>query len=144
MTTERLTVTAGSTHFHAFNGDDGVAHTATTDLINILDTVEVPIVVVRRDSMIAGFNEAAAEVLGLSPSDVGRAARDVSVFAGLPRLEQQCRQVITDGVVCRADFRDGDKWFVVRISPYTSGDRQVIGRTAGKGSLALIGGREGS
>ena len=27
----------------------------------------------------------------------------------------------------RADFRDGDKWFVVRISPYAKGDRQVDG-----------------
>ena len=25
------------------------------------------------------------------------------------------------------DFRDGDRWFVVRISPYANGDRQVTG-----------------
>ena len=32
------------------------------------------------------------------------------------------------GVVeSRADLRDGDKWFVVRIAPYTKGDRQVAG-----------------
>jgi hypothetical protein len=30
-------------------------------------------------------------------------------------------------VESRADFCDGDKWFVVRISPYTQGDRQVTG-----------------
>jgi len=101
--------------------------TAATDLIDILDTVEVPIVVAQGDCTIVCFNKAAADMLGLSAADVGRTCRDILVLAGLPRLEQQCRQVIADGLERRADFRDRDKWFVVRISPYTNGDRQVIG-----------------
>ncbi len=101
------------------------ANTDTTDLISILDAVDVPIVVVRRDCIVAYFNKAAAEALGLSPSDIGRASRDISAFAGLPRLEEQCSQVIDSGVASRADFLDGDKRFVVRISPYAKGDRQV-------------------
>src|SRR2546426_3252568 len=43
------------------------------------------IVVLRRDFMLICFNKAAAGVLRLSPSDIGRASRDVSVLAGLPR-----------------------------------------------------------
>jgi PAS domain S-box-containing protein len=127
MTTERVTLNVGWTGFQGVNGDDAAANTAATDLISILDTVDVPIVVVRRDFVIAGFNKAAADVLGLSPSDIGRASRDISVLAGLPRLEQQCSQVITGGVESRADFREGDKWFVVRITPYTKGNLQVTG-----------------
>src|SRR5712692_2644168 len=123
MTTQRVTLNGGWASFQGVNGDDAAANTATTDLINILDTVEVPIVVLRRNFMIACFNRAAADVLGLSPSDIGRAPGDISVLAGLPRLEQQCSQVITGGVESRVDFRDGDKWFVVRISPYTKRDR---------------------
>jgi PAS domain S-box-containing protein len=49
------------------------------------------------------------------------------VLAGLPRLEQQCSQVIAGGVESRVDLRDGDRWFVVRISPYPRGDRQITG-----------------
>jgi FixJ family two-component response regulator/signal transduction histidine kinase len=45
----------------------------------------------------------------------------------LPQLEEQCGEVIASGVETRADFRDGDKWFVVRIAPYTRGDHQVVG-----------------
>jgi len=100
---------------------------AAIDLIHILDTIEVPIVFVRRDFVIACFNKAAADGLGLSAADVGRTCRDVSVLARLPRLEQQCRQVIADGVEWRADFRDGDRWFVVRISPCSIGDRPISG-----------------
>ena len=77
--------------------------------------------------MVACFNKAAADVLRLSPSDIGRASRDISVLAGLPSLEEQCSEVIAGGVESRVDFRDGDRWFVVRISPYTKGDRQVTG-----------------
>jgi signal transduction histidine kinase len=127
MTTQCVTLNDGWTGFQGVNGDDAAANTATADLINILDTVDVPIVVLRRDFMLDCFNKAAADVLRLSPSDIGRASRDISVLAGLPRLEEQCSQVIASGVGSRADFRDGNKWFVVRISPYTKGDRQVTG-----------------
>ncbi len=124
MTTQPVTLHGGWTGFQRVHGDDAAA---TTELINILDAVDVPIVVVRRDFLIACFNKVAADVLGLSPSDIGRAPRDISVLAGLPRLEELCGQVIASGVESRADFRDGDKWFVVRIAPYTKGDRQVTG-----------------
>jgi hypothetical protein len=116
MTERRLTLDDRWTGFQGVNGNDGAANTAATELINILDTVDVPIVVVRHDITIACFNRA-ADVLGLSPSDIGRACGDISVLAGAPRLQQQCRQVITGGAETRVDFRDRDKWFVVRISP---------------------------
>jgi signal transduction histidine kinase len=105
--------------------DDADAEPA--DLINVLDAVDVPIVVVRRDLVVARFNKAAADTLRLSPSDIDRAFGDVSVFAGLPRLERQCRQAIADGLESRADFRHGNKFFVVRITPYAKGDRQAVG-----------------
>jgi PAS domain S-box-containing protein len=127
MTTQRVPLEGGWIGLQGGNRDDAATDTATTDLIGILDTVEVPIVVVRRDFMIACFNKAAADVLGFSPSDLGRASRDIPVLAGLPRLEEQCAQVIAGGVETRADFRDRDRWFVVRISPFEKSDRQVTG-----------------
>ena len=127
MTAPPVTLKNGWTAFQGVRGDGAVAETATTGLINVLNTVEVPIVVVRRDLLIAGFNDAAADVLGLSASDVGRASRDITALAGLPRLEQQCSEVVSGGVESRTDFRDGERWFVVRMSPYIGGDRQVAG-----------------
>src|SRR6267142_1299455 len=119
MTTPCVTLNDGWTGFQG--------GTATSDLIDILDTVDVPIVVLRRDFMLVCFNRAAAGVLRLSASDIGRASRDISVLAGLPRLEEQCGEVIASGVEARADFRDGDSWFVLRISPYANGERQISG-----------------
>jgi PAS domain-containing protein len=127
MTAQRATLDGGWSGFRAVSGDDAAANTAATDLISILDTVEVPIVVLRNDLVIAGFNKAAADVLRLSPSDIGRASRDIPVLVSLPCLEEQCSQVMASGVECRADFRDGDRCFVTRISPCTRGDRRVTG-----------------
>src|ERR1043165_1779487 len=105
----------------------GAAQPAGLDLIRILDTVELPIVVVGSDQTITCFNEAAANVLGLSRSDLGGALCDVTVLAGFPRLERDCGQVIAGGVESCVDVRDGETRFVVRISPYTIADRRVIG-----------------
>jgi signal transduction histidine kinase len=127
MTRQSVTLSGCWTGFQGVNGDEAAADTATTDLIGILDAVDVPIVVLRRDFMLVSFNRAAADVLRLSPSDIGRASRDIPVLAGLPRLEEQCSQVIASRVETRVDVRDGDKWFVMRISPCTKGDRQVTG-----------------
>jgi len=127
MTTQRVTLNGGWIGRPGVPDDDAPGNAATTDLVNILDTVEVPIVVLRRDSLIAYFNNAAAHVLGLSPSDMGRASRDIPVLAGVPRLEEQCALVFADGAETRADFRNGDKSFVVRLSPYSTRDRQITG-----------------
>jgi PAS domain S-box-containing protein len=127
MTTQHVTLNGGWTSFQGITGDGAAAHMATTDLISILDTVDVPIIVVRRDSVIGCFNRAAADAFGLSTSDIGRPSRHISALAGLAGLEQQCSQVIASGIDSRADLREGDKWFVVRISPFTNGDRQVTG-----------------
>src|SRR5258705_10812042 len=109
------------------SGNGATTNDVTTDLINILDSIEVPIVVVQRALTMAAFNQAAGDALGLSLSDIGRTLRDISVLAGLPLLEQSCSEVLTHGVESRIDFRDEEAWVVVRISPYTGGDERVAG-----------------
>jgi PAS domain S-box-containing protein len=127
MRAGRSSLAGGWTAFQRANGDGVAANTAATDLINILDAVEVPIVVVGLEFRIVCYNRAAADVLGLQPSDIGRASCDISMPSGWPRLEQQCSDVISGGVESRVDFQHGDKWFVVRIAPHSRGDRQAAG-----------------
>jgi PAS domain S-box-containing protein len=126
MTVRRVTPISRWTGFDRVKGNGAAANTAATDLINILDAVDVPIVVVNRDFTIAAFNKAAA-VLGLSRSDIGRSSADLAVFAGCPRLEQHCGEVITGGADSKVDLCDGERWFVVHISPYTQSDREITG-----------------
>ncbi len=127
VTTRRVTPDRSRTGFAGVQAAGGAASTAGADLIGILDAIDVPIIVMGHDFRIAYFNKAAADVLDVSPSDIGRSPRHITAVAGLPRLEEQCSQVIADGIALRADCRDGDRRFVVRISPLTRGDLQVTG-----------------
>jgi PAS domain S-box-containing protein len=113
--------------FGAAHGDAAIATAAPRDVINILDAMEVPIVVLRLDCRIAYFNKAAADVLALARSDIGRAPDDITVLAAVPRLKQRCSEVISAEVDTRVDVRVRDRWFVVRISPHRASDRRVAG-----------------
>src|SRR5215471_14847606 len=112
--------------FPHVNGDSAAANIPSSDVIDILDAVDNPIVVLRRDLTLAWFNKA-ANVLGFLPSDIGRASRDIGVLARAPRLEERCSQVIASRIESCADFRGEPKWFVIRISLYTKADGQVRG-----------------
>ena len=122
MTTQQVGGWAG---FRQLNGDAAKADLVTTDFIDILDTIDVPIVVIGRSFMIASFNRAAAEALRLEPSDIGRSPRDNLMLVGLTQLDEWCAQVMATGAARRHDFHHGDKSFVLRISPYIRSDHEI-------------------
>jgi PAS domain S-box-containing protein len=97
------------------------------DVVGVLDSIDMPVVVVDRDCRVAQFNRAAAEVFGVASSDVGRRACSVQLLADAPEIEQVCVQVMSDGVPSRHDLRSGDRWFLVRISAYAGIEGQVSG-----------------
>jgi PAS domain S-box-containing protein len=108
-------------------GDIATADSVGADMVGILDSIDIPIVVVGRDCKVASFNRAAAETLGLTRSDIGRRTCNMQALADIPEIEQLCIQVMVDGVPSRHDMRNGDRWFLVRISPYTGTGREVGG-----------------
>jgi PAS domain S-box-containing protein len=127
MTMQTLTPNGGWTGYHRTKGDGVAANSITAELIDILDAVDVPIVLVRSDFTIGCFNQAAAEALSLGPSDIGRSPSETSLLTGLLDLEEWCTQAIAAGTPSRHDFRDKHKSYVVQVSPYTRSDRQITG-----------------
>ena len=81
MTAQPPTVIGGWAGFRAVNGVATAANAATTNLISVLDTVDVPIVVVQREFAVAGFNKAAAHALRISLSHVGRPLSHITALA---------------------------------------------------------------
>ena len=124
MTMQALTIEGGWTHFPARNGNDA---SGPVDLITILESVEVPIVLLAPDTTVIGFNRAAAEVLGLTGSDLGRQPVEVAAVFGTNGLNRHCQDVLAAGVESRMDLRDGDRSFVVRISPYRPSGGPISG-----------------
>jgi PAS domain S-box-containing protein len=108
-------------------GDVEIADSVGADVVGVLDSIDMPIVVVDVDCKVAHFNRAATEVFGVATSDVGRRACSVQSLADAPEIEQVCIQVMADGVPSRHDLRNGDRWFLVRISPYAEADHRISG-----------------
>jgi PAS domain S-box-containing protein len=106
---------------------DVASATLAAHVVGVLDSIDFPIVVVDRDCKVTSFNRAAADVLGILPSDIGRRSCNLKALADVPEIEQVCIRVIADEVAARHDLRNGDRWFLVRISPYAGTDRQVSG-----------------
>jgi PAS domain S-box-containing protein len=106
---------------------DNAADFGGVDIISILDSLDIPIVVLGRDCKVTRFNVAAKEVLHFRAADIGLPACDVQALTHLPEIGRLCTQVMVDGLPSRHDMRTGDRWFLVRFSPYTGIDRQVSG-----------------
>src|ERR1700691_532704 len=97
----------------------------TASEIGVLDAVDVPIIVISRECKVARINRAAMTVFGVKASDLGRSLGNT--LAGVEDLNRICTRVITDGAPHRLETRDGDRYFLLRIAPYTGSDRQILG-----------------
>src|ERR1700678_3453329 len=97
----------------------------TASEIGVLDAVDVPIIVISRECKVARINRAAMTVFGLKVSDLGCSLGNT--LAGVEDLNRICTRVITDGAPHRIETRDGDRYFLLRIAPYTGSDRQIVG-----------------
>ena len=107
--------------------DTASADPVSVDVVGILDTIDIPVVVVGRDCKVARFNRAAAETLGATPSNIGRSTSDMQALSAVPDIVEKCMRVMVDGVPARFEMRNGDRWFLVRIVPYTGTDAHVRG-----------------
>ena len=105
----------------------GAANALSADVVGILDTVDVPIIVITRECTLARFNRAATEAFGVAASDIGRPLSDIAALADARDLGKYCAQVMADDVPVRRDMASGDRRFLLRIAPYT----RDSGRSAG-------------
>src|SRR4051812_35299013 len=108
-------------------GSGATAKPHSADLAGILDTIDIPIVVVGRHCKVTHFNRAATETLGVTSSELGRQTCNMQALAGLPRIDQICLEVMADEVPSRRDVRHGDRSFLLHLAPYTSANGQVCG-----------------
>ena len=106
-------------------GDAAISGGITTYDIGLLDAIELPIIVINRDCKVSRINRAATKVLGLAASDVGHSLG--STLPGVVNLDRICTRVFADGAPHQIETRDGDRCFLVRISPYAGSDNQILG-----------------
>jgi two-component system CheB/CheR fusion protein len=99
-----------------------------SDLVNVLGSVEVPIVIVDVSRHIRRFTPKARPILNLLPGDVGRPVDDIRPNLAVDNLDGKIAAVI-DTIVAHEEevqSRDG-RWYRLQIRPYTTVDKKIDG-----------------
>ncbi len=91
----------------------------------ILDALDLPTFVISRDCKVLRVNPAATMAFSVKPSDIGRSPGDI--LGCVENFDRLCAQAMADGAPCRLETRDGDRYFLIRIGPFTAKDGQVAG-----------------
>jgi two-component system CheB/CheR fusion protein len=99
-----------------------------SDLVNLLASVEFPIVMVDNDLRIRRFTPKAEVLFNMIPGDVGRRLGQISSNLLLDDLERLIRETIETLVPAERDVQDrAGRWFSLRVRPYKSLDNRLDG-----------------
>jgi two-component system CheB/CheR fusion protein len=102
--------------------------TANNDLLNVLENVNIPVVIVSNDVRIRRFTPAAQKLLNLLSSDVGRYLGDIRPNMDFDKLGELARQTIETSSFHEAEVRDNlGVWYMLRTRPYKTSEHKVAG-----------------
>src|SRR5262249_28138016 len=91
---------------------------ANNDLLNLLTSVNLPIVMLSHDLSIRRFTPKAEELLGLNATDVGRMLVHIKLKLDVSEFEHMAIQVMRDASPRQREFRQGKTWYRLRVTPY--------------------------
>jgi two-component system CheB/CheR fusion protein len=112
---------------------------ANNDLVNLLASVDLPIVMLDSGLRIRRFNPTAQRVLNLIAADVGRPIHDLKLTLVIKELEPMIVDVIETLEVRELEVRNrGGQSYLLRIRPYRTIDNKIEGAV-----LVLIEGLKG-
>jgi len=104
------------------------------DLVNLLASIEIPIVMLDGALRMRRFNPAAQRLLNFIPSDLGRSINDINTKLHVENLEELIREVIETLEVREVEVKDrAGRWQSLRIRPYKTTDNKIDGAV-----LALV------
>jgi signal transduction histidine kinase/ActR/RegA family two-component response regulator len=89
----------------------------------IIDGIDLPIVVVDRAITLVRINAAARRALGLGRAENGTTlSASAALLPAAANLESLCAAVIAGGAAADCRIRLRDQWFLVRVTPLSSGE----------------------
>jgi two-component system, chemotaxis family, CheB/CheR fusion protein len=98
------------------------------DLVNLLNSVNIPIVMLGQDLSVRRFTPQAEKVLGLSAVDVGRSISNIRLKIDVGYLEQAVLDVLRDIIPKQQQVKDeGGNSYTLRITPYRTSDNKIDG-----------------
>ena len=112
---------------------------ANSDLINLLETIDFPIIMVGVDGQIRHFTPAAGKLLNLIPSDIGRLIGNIKQnFDGL-NLQALIAEVIETIAIKEQEINgDDDRYFRLQVRPYKTIDNRINGAVISFVDITLL------
>jgi two-component system CheB/CheR fusion protein len=99
-----------------------------SDLVNLLATVDIPLLILDRERRIRRFTPRARSILNVLASDVGRPFDDIKTNIAVPDLDRQIAEVVETLVMRESEVQDRDgRWYRMQIRPYKTTDNRIDG-----------------
>ena len=122
-TNEELTTV--NDELHSRNQD---VSQANADLMNLINTVDIPVVMLDAERRIKRFTPTARAVLNVQPSDVGRSIDEIKPNVSGLDLEQQVAAVVASGGASELEIQDRQgHWYRMQMRPSQSSDSKIDG-----------------
>ncbi|HTB76590.1 MAG TPA: CheR family methyltransferase, partial [Polyangiaceae bacterium] len=98
------------------------------DLVNLLTTVDIPVLILDSERRIRRFTPKARRILNVLPTDVGRPFEDIKTNIDVADLDHQIAEVIETMAVKEWEVQDRDgHWYRLQIRPYKATDNRIDG-----------------
>ena len=98
------------------------------DLLNLLGSMNMPIVMTSGDLRIRRFTPSAEKVLRLIPTDIGRPIADLKPRINVPNLDEILRQVLDTLQPHEQEVQDQEgRRYLLRVRPYRTADNRIDG-----------------
>ena len=101
---------------------------ANNDIINMLASINLPILMLDKELRIRQFTPQAERLLNLIGADLGRPIGNIKPNLEIPNLEALVRRVINNLDVESLELEDNcGHWYAVRVRPYKTLDHRIDG-----------------
>jgi two-component system, chemotaxis family, CheB/CheR fusion protein len=130
MAKEQLEAT--NEELHTVNEEMNVRNLEATrlndDLSNVLNSVEIPIVILGRDSRLRRYTPAAAELFDLMANDIGRTIHGLLPVVSEPELTLMVTEVLDHLSALSRTLQASDgHWYQLELHPYVTADSRIDG-----------------
>ena len=122
-TNEELTTVNDELHTRNLELDQ-----VNSDLVNLFNSVQIPVVMLGGDLRIRRFTPLAERLLNLIPTDVGRPLSDLRPNLLVPEFERLVAEVMDSLTPKEVEVQDREgRWYSLRIRPYRTIENKIDG-----------------
>jgi two-component system, chemotaxis family, CheB/CheR fusion protein len=113
--------------------------TANSDLVNLLGSVNIPVVILDNELRIRRFTPAAERIFNIIPTDAGRPISDLHHSLDIPNLAGIITEVVESVSAQETEVRDHEgHWYSLRVRPYKTIDNRIGGAVVALLDISLL------